>query len=133
MYVGASCLPQMTLLVVAMLGNRTKDEWYAWIKERVDNKVGYETPESVPPVFRTQLQQNNGSQSLFGGSSAAQRNMALSFNGLGSGGLLSAIPRVLAGQSAEEEEGEGAGVDAAVASVAKDVSDSETTTANKNA
>ncbi|KAI3620432.1 hypothetical protein CBS9595_002399 [Malassezia furfur] len=131
--VGGIGCDNMTLLIVAMLGNRTKDEWYAWVKERVDKKVGYDTPESVPPVFRTQLQQNNGSQSLFGGSSAAQRNMALSFNGLGSGGLLSAIPRVLAGQSAEEEEVEGAGVDAAVASVPSDVSNTEPTTANKNA
>lgn len=102
MCVDVNELTQMTLLIVALLGNRTKQEWYQWVKERVENKVGYETPESVPPVFRSHLQQNDSSQALFGGNSPAQRNVALSLNGLGSGGLLSAIPRVLAGQNGDE-------------------------------
>ena len=108
----------MTLLIVAMLGDRTKQEWYQWVKQRVENKVGYDTPENVPPVFRTHLQQDAQQQSLFGGSNAAQRNVALSLNGLGSGGLLSAIPRVLSGQGASEEEIDQASEDAAAAIVA---------------
>lgn len=116
--VGGIGCDNMTLLIVAMLGDRTKQEWYQWVKQRVENKVGYDTPENVPPVFRTHLQQNAQQQSLFGGNNAAQRNVALSLNGLGSGGLLSAIPRVLSGQGASEEEIDQASEDAAAAIVA---------------
>ncbi|KAN0064410.1 Protein phosphatase 2C 2 [Thecaphora frezii] len=42
----------MTVCVVALLGGRTKDEWYRWIKERVDNKVGWETPETLRSPFQ---------------------------------------------------------------------------------
>lgn len=47
---GIGC-DNMTVVVVALLGGRTTEEWQAWVKERVDNKVGYDTPESVPDVF----------------------------------------------------------------------------------
>ncbi|CCU97351.1 unnamed protein product [Malassezia sympodialis ATCC 42132] len=98
--VGGIGCDNMTLLIVALLGDRTKAEWYEWIKERVDNKVGYDTPENVPPVFRTHAQATQNS-SIFGG--ASQRNMTLSLNGLNGGDILSAIPRVLSGQTATED------------------------------
>ncbi|KAL9937115.1 hypothetical protein V8E36_004350 [Tilletia maclaganii] len=43
----------MTICIVGLLNGRTKDEWYAWIKERVENNVGWETPEDIAPVFNT--------------------------------------------------------------------------------
>lgn len=102
--VGGIGCDNMTLLIVGILNGRTKAEWYQWIKERVENKVGYETPESVPPIFRMQVQQQeHGGHALFGGN-GAPRNVALSLNGLGSGGLLSAIPRVLSGHNIQEDE-----------------------------
>ncbi|WFD22689.1 protein-serine/threonine phosphatase [Malassezia equina] len=98
--VGGIGCDNMTLLIVALLGDRTKAEWYEWVKERVESKVGYDTPESVPPVFRTHAQQAQNS-SFFG--NASQRNMTLSLNGLNGGDILSAIPRVLSGQTATED------------------------------
>nr|XP_019050701.1 PP2Cc protein phosphatase [Kwoniella bestiolae CBS 10118]OCF29631.1 PP2Cc protein phosphatase [Kwoniella bestiolae CBS 10118] len=47
---GIGC-DNMTVIIVALLGGRTPEEWQAWVKERVDNKVGYDTPASVPDIF----------------------------------------------------------------------------------
>ncbi|KAH8925725.1 PP2C-domain-containing protein [Atractiella rhizophila] len=47
---GVGC-DNMTVLVVALLNGRTKEQWYDWVKERVDNKVGHDTPESVQDPF----------------------------------------------------------------------------------
>ncbi|GMK58205.1 hypothetical protein CspeluHIS016_0502370 [Cutaneotrichosporon spelunceum] len=47
---GIGC-DNMTVVVVALLGGRTHEEWQAWVKDRVDNKVGRDTPESIPDVF----------------------------------------------------------------------------------
>ncbi|WFD06552.1 protein-serine/threonine phosphatase [Malassezia vespertilionis] len=101
--VGGIGCDNMTLMIVAILAGRTKEEWYQWVKERVENKVGYDTPESIAPIFRTQLAQH-GNGAHFGGATG-QGNVALSLNGLGNGGLLSAIPRVLSGQGLTDEHG----------------------------
>ncbi|KAK0556921.1 Protein phosphatase 2C 2 [Tilletia horrida] len=42
----------MTICIVGLLNGKTKEEWYAWIKERVENKVGWDTPEDIAPVFQ---------------------------------------------------------------------------------
>ncbi|BEI90186.1 uncharacterized protein CcaverHIS019_0302560 [Cutaneotrichosporon cavernicola] len=47
---GIGC-DNMTVVVVALLGGRTHEEWQAWVKDRVDNKVGRDTPESIPDIF----------------------------------------------------------------------------------
>ncbi len=70
---GIGC-DNMTVVIVALLGGRTLEEWSAWVKERVDKKseravvadldravsclplvpsvaVGYVTPDSVADVF----------------------------------------------------------------------------------
>ncbi|WWC88178.1 uncharacterized protein L201_003083 [Kwoniella dendrophila CBS 6074] len=47
---GIGC-DNMTVVIVALLNGRTPEEWQAWVKERVDNKVGYDTPASVPDIF----------------------------------------------------------------------------------
>ena len=41
----------MTVLIVAILGGRTKDEWYSWITDRVKQKYGYETPITLPRLY----------------------------------------------------------------------------------
>ena len=48
---GIGC-DNMTVVIVAILGDRTPEEWKAWIRERVIHKVGRDTPESIPDVFR---------------------------------------------------------------------------------
>lgn len=34
----------MTIVIVALLHGRTKEEWYSWIHYRVETNYGYETP-----------------------------------------------------------------------------------------
>lgn len=60
---GVGC-DNMTFCVVALLNGRTKQEWYSWVKERVDNKVGWETPEDIAPVFQPR---SPGSNAASGG------------------------------------------------------------------
>lgn len=36
---GIGC-DNMTVVIVALLGGRTNEEWQAWVKERVENKGG---------------------------------------------------------------------------------------------
>ncbi|KAF8827673.1 hypothetical protein HHX47_DHR4000358 [Lentinula edodes] len=47
---GIGC-DNMTVLIVALLHGRTKQEWYAWIKNRVDNKYGFDTPSVLPQLY----------------------------------------------------------------------------------
>jgi protein phosphatase 2C family protein 2/3 len=39
----------MTVLIVAILNGRTKEEWYSWIHDRVESNYGYATPTNFPP------------------------------------------------------------------------------------
>ncbi|KAM6494231.1 PP2C domain containing protein [Amanita muscaria] len=48
--VGIGC-DNMTVLVVAILHGRTKEEWYSWIADRVKNQYGYETPSALPQLY----------------------------------------------------------------------------------
>jgi hypothetical protein len=41
----------MTLIVVAILGGRTKEEWYSWITDRVKGNYGYQTPTAPPQIY----------------------------------------------------------------------------------
>jgi protein phosphatase PTC2/3 len=47
---GIGC-DNMTVLIVALLQGRTKEEWYTWISDRVDKNYGYETPEKPPRLY----------------------------------------------------------------------------------
>lgn len=47
---GIGC-DNMTMMVVAILGGRTKEEWYDWVADRVERKWGYETPEELPQLY----------------------------------------------------------------------------------
>jgi protein phosphatase 2C family protein 2/3 len=47
---GIGC-DNMTVLIVAILGGRTKEEWYSWITDRVKQNYGYQTPSTVPQIY----------------------------------------------------------------------------------
>ncbi len=50
--VGIGC-DNMTILIVAILNGKTQDEWYDWVTDRVKNKHGYQTPETLPQLYST--------------------------------------------------------------------------------
>ena len=41
----------MTVLIVALLYGRTKEEWYDWITDRVKQGYGYKTPPAVREIY----------------------------------------------------------------------------------
>ncbi|KAF9013520.1 phosphatase 2C-like domain-containing protein [Cyathus striatus] len=47
---GIGC-DNMTVLIVAITHGRTKEEWYSWVKDRVENKYGYDTPREPPQLY----------------------------------------------------------------------------------
>jgi len=47
---GIGC-DNMTILIVAILNGKTEEEWYAMIRDRVANKVGYDTPDGPPQIY----------------------------------------------------------------------------------
>ncbi|KAJ9110563.1 hypothetical protein QFC20_002892 [Naganishia adeliensis] len=47
---GIGC-DNMTVVIVALLNGRTVEEWQEWVKKRVGEKLGYDTPERVADVF----------------------------------------------------------------------------------
>ncbi|KAF8636043.1 hypothetical protein AX15_000200 [Amanita polypyramis BW_CC] len=48
--IGIGC-DNMTVLIVGLLHGRTKEEWYAWIANRVKIGYGYETPNTHPQLY----------------------------------------------------------------------------------
>lgn len=47
---GIGC-DNMTILIVAITHGRTKEEWYQWVKERVESNYGYQTPSAIPQLY----------------------------------------------------------------------------------
>lgn len=88
---------QMTICIVALLGGRTKEEWYAWVKDRVDQQIGWHTPEEIAPVF--------SSQSGSAGGMGIGR-----LGGMGGGGVLSALAGGLGGGDDIDDERPGGGL-----------------------
>jgi protein phosphatase PTC2/3 len=41
----------MTLVVIALLHGRTEEEWYKWVKGRVERGYGYETPSEFLELY----------------------------------------------------------------------------------
>ncbi|GAA6020584.1 hypothetical protein JCM10207_008676 [Rhodosporidiobolus poonsookiae] len=76
---GVGC-DNMTLMVVAILGDRTKDEWYQWVKERVEKGEPYATPKEFVEPFG---QGGNGPRGALMGGGAGGAGGA----GAGGGGL----------------------------------------------
>ncbi len=47
---GVGC-DNMTVVVVALLRGKTKEQWYDWVADRVEKNVGYETPKELPQLY----------------------------------------------------------------------------------
>lgn len=47
---GIGC-DNMTMIVVAFLNGKTLDQWYDWMADRVEQKLGYATPNEYPQIF----------------------------------------------------------------------------------
>jgi protein phosphatase 2C family protein 2/3 len=47
---GIGC-DNMTILIIAITHGRSKEEWYAWIADRVRNNYGYNTPSTLPQLY----------------------------------------------------------------------------------
>ncbi|KAK0503893.1 PP2C-domain-containing protein [Armillaria luteobubalina] len=47
---GIGC-DNMTVLIVAILHGRTKEEWYSWVTDRVKKNYGYATPNTLPQLY----------------------------------------------------------------------------------
>jgi protein phosphatase 2C family protein 2/3 len=47
---GIGC-DNMTVLIVAILNGRNKEEWYNWVTQRVKDNYGYETPSPVRQIY----------------------------------------------------------------------------------
>jgi len=47
---GIGC-DNMTVVIVAILNGRTKDEWCNWVADRVKERYGYATPRSLPKIY----------------------------------------------------------------------------------
>jgi len=47
---GVGC-DNMTVLIVAILHGRSKEEWYNWVTQRVKDNYGYETPSPVHQIY----------------------------------------------------------------------------------
>ena len=39
------------MILVAILNDRTLDQWYDWMADRVEQKIGYQTPKEYPQIF----------------------------------------------------------------------------------
>ena len=68
----------MTVLIVALLQGRTKEEWYTWMKDRVQNKYGYATPSSFPSLYPQSRAAFNGEANRY--SSRFQDDHPISFS-----------------------------------------------------
>lgn len=83
---GIGC-DNMTVLIVALLNGRTKEEWYAWMKERVETNHGYNTPEELPQIYP-----KNREQMPYGLGSGIMGGRPLNGGGGGPGGGAIRLP-----------------------------------------
>lgn len=84
----------MTVLIVALLQGRTKEEWYSWMKDRVQKKYGYATPSSFPSLYPQGRGSFNAEAVTNRNSSRFQDDRPISFS---SGAGLSSFARVFNG------------------------------------
>lgn len=47
---GIGC-DNMTVLIIAILHGKTKQEWYEWITDRVKSGYGFSTPNTIPQIY----------------------------------------------------------------------------------
>lgn len=92
----------MTVLIVAILGDRTKAEWQDWVAERYEKNVGYATPREFVNPFA------HGPRGAAGeaGKSGPPGSLSMALGGAG-----------LEERESVEEEGAGASSSAALRSI----------------
>ena len=49
---GIGC-DNMTILIVALLHGRTIEQWYDWVADNVEKRIGYDTPRQFKPLYRS--------------------------------------------------------------------------------
>lgn len=83
------------MILVAFLNGRTLDQWYDWMADRVEQKLGYATPDEYPQIFAESRILAAQQRAAFRGSNGG---------GFGAGGLtlrgpggFGALARVLGG------------------------------------
>lgn len=47
---GIGC-DNITILIVALLNGKTREQWRAWVTDRVKNHVGHATPDALPQLY----------------------------------------------------------------------------------
>ncbi|TFY81911.1 hypothetical protein EWM64_g2100 [Hericium alpestre] len=47
---GIGC-DNMTILIVALLNGKTKEQWYAMMRERIATRYGFDTPDTLPQIY----------------------------------------------------------------------------------
>ncbi|GAA5917800.1 hypothetical protein JCM6882_004549 [Rhodosporidiobolus microsporus] len=87
---GVGC-DNMTLMVVALLDGRSKDEWYAWVKDRVESGEGYATPKEFVEPFG---QGGNGPRGALMGGGGSSGGGAGGAGAAPAGGILGGALRV---------------------------------------
>lgn len=70
---GVGC-DNMTCMIVAIYGGKTKEQWYDMICERVKNGEGYETPSNIPDPFSRSRRNENTSNIMHQPNSAVGSN-----------------------------------------------------------
>ena len=89
---GIGC-DNMTMILVAFLNGRSLDQWYNWMADRVERKIGYETPEELPQVFSESRILAAQQRAQYRNSSAFGPGASINLRGPGFG----ALARVLGG------------------------------------
>lgn len=103
---GIGC-DNMTVVIVALLGGRTLEEWQEWVKSRVENNVGYETPDRVADVFG-QSQVSLLTAGTTGVRQAGMGGLANMQQVLQSGGIRFRAANADEEENSDDSEGEGA-------------------------
>ncbi|CEH16810.1 pp2c-domain-containing protein [Ceraceosorus bombacis] len=97
---GVGC-DNMTICVVALLGGRSKEDWYSWVKDRVEKKIGWDTPLEPADPLNTLNRSNQGGAGSSGGGLSMGR-----LGAMGGGSVLSALAGGLnAGDDDDERPG----------------------------
>ena len=107
---GIGC-DNMTVLTVALTHGRSKEEWYAWVAERVKNKYGYDTPSTLPQLyaqsrlmaFRANRERNEKNERYFEEKYGAKQNPSSTESSTSSTQARSNSDASLSGSESDEE------------------------------
>ncbi|OCB89899.1 PP2C-domain-containing protein [Sanghuangporus baumii] len=142
---GIGC-DNMTVLIVAILNGRTKEQWYDWMEDRVKRNYGHPTPVAVPQLWsasrinafhaRRAAQEERQARDLLakdesgseeGSDNGVEGGIASVFGGraLGPGGTLSGFARSMLGTGITFHPSSGINSDDGTLMFAPDDSDEE--------